>query len=219
MSQIALRLVDSHPRRRSVSAQPARDPRDLSDDELLEHFLPGAGAIIAYAAGLRGALELPFEQLARFPAANAERHATVRFALELGRRYAQAPINRGAPLESPAATRRALMSRLRDLEHEVFVCLFLTVRHHIISCEEMFRGTIDGSSVHVREVVKRALALNAAAVVFAHNHPSGVAEPSRSDRAITSRLIEALRLVDIRVLDHFVIGDGDTVSFAERGWI
>ena len=111
------------------------------------------------------------------------------------------------------------MARLRDLDHEVFVCLFLSNRHHILAYEEMFRGTIDGASVHPREVAKRALELNAAAIVVAHNHPSGIADPSRSDRAITTRLRDALALVEVRLLDHFVIGDGESVSFAERGWL
>jgi DNA repair protein RadC len=99
----------------------------------------------------------------------------------------------------------------------VFTCLFLDNRHRVIECEELFRGTIDGASVHPREVVKRALQLNAAALILAHNHPSGVAEPSQADQQLTRRLREALGLVDIRVLDHLVVGDGEAVSFAERG--
>jgi DNA repair protein RadC len=119
-------------------------------------------------------------------------------------------------LESPDAMRALLRLRLAEREHEVFVALFLDNRHRLIAYEEMFRGTVDGASVHPREVVKAALKHNAVAVVFAHNHPSGVAEPSESDKRITSRLREALALIDVRVLDHFVVGDAMT-SFAEQG--
>ena len=120
-------------------------------------------------------------------------------------------------MANPRATRDFLRARLRDREHEVFCCLFLDNRHRVIAFEEVFRGTIDGASVHPREVVKLALARNAAAVILAHNHPSGVAEPSQADELITGRLRDALALVDIRVLDHIVVGDGRCVSFAERG--
>ena len=219
MSQIALRLVRSDGSTCSGPAHPVPDPRDLSDEDLLEHFLPDARAIIDAAGGFRAALELPFEQLAAFPSATPERHADIGYALELGRRYVEAAARRGEIISSPDAVRRALTARLRDLEHEVFLCLFLTTRNQIISCDEMFRGTIAAATVHVREVVKRALAVNAAQVVFAHNHVSGVPEPSRADMAITKRLIEALQLVDVTVLDHFIISDGASVSFAEHGWI
>lgn len=124
---------------------------------------------------------------------------------------------RGDLLESPAATRRYLALRFSGLEHEVFCCLFLDNRHRIIACDELFRGTIDGASVHPREVVKRALAHNAAAVILTHNHPSGVAEPSQADELITLRLKDALAMVDIRVLDHLIVAGAKVVSLAERG--
>jgi DNA repair protein RadC len=111
------------------------------------------------------------------------------------------------------------MARLRDLPHELFCCIYLDNRHRIISFEELFRGTIDGTSVYPREVVKQALSVNAAAVILAHNHPSGVAEPSQADERITRRLKAALELVDIRLLDHLVIGDGVSTSLASRGMI
>jgi DNA repair protein RadC len=117
----------------------------------------------------------------------------------------------------PSATSDYLRLRLESLEHEVFAVLFLDNRHRLIEYEEMFRGTIDGASVHPREVVKAALKHNAAAVIFSHNHPSGVPEPSRADEMITHRLKDALALVDIRVLDHIVVGAGEQVSFAARG--
>jgi DNA repair protein RadC len=120
-------------------------------------------------------------------------------------------------LSNPRVTRQYLAMRFAGLEHEVFACLYLNNRNRVVACEELFRGTIDGASVHPREVVKRALLHNAAAVVFAHNHPSGIAEPSQADELITRRLREALALVDIRVLDHFVVGGEVAESFAERG--
>jgi len=118
---------------------------------------------------------------------------------------------------SPEDTRRYLRLQLAEREAEVFCVLFLTNRHRVIAFEEMFRGTIDGATVHPREVVKQALRLNAAAVILAHNHPSGVAEPSRADEAITRRLRDALALVDVRVLDHLIVGGCEITSLAERG--
>ena len=125
----------------------------------------------------------------------------------------------GPALGSPSDTRDFLTVQLADLEHEVFAVVFLDNRHRVIAFKKMFRGTIDGASVHPREVVKAALRLNAAAVILAHNHPSGVAEPSTADRALTRRLNDALMCVDVRVLDHFVVGGTELVSFAERGWL
>ena len=124
---------------------------------------------------------------------------------------------RGSVLSNPRCTREYLAMRFAGLEHEVFSCVYLNNRHRAIACEELFRGTIDGASVHPREVVKRALIHNAAAVILAHNHPSGVAEPSQADELITRRLKEALALVDIRVLDHLIVADAVCESMAERG--
>ena len=122
-----------------------------------------------------------------------------------------------SPLMSPRHSREYVSLRFSGLEYEVFSCLYLDNRHRVIAFEELFRGTIDGSSVHPREVVKQALVHNAAAVIFAHNHPSGVAEPSTADELITQRLKQSLALVDIQVLDHLVVGGGVVESFAERG--
>jgi DNA repair protein RadC len=124
---------------------------------------------------------------------------------------------RGPLLGSPEAVRDYLSLRVAALEHEVFVVLFLDSQHRLIACDELFRGTLAQTSVYPREVVKAALRHNAAAVVFAHNHPSGVAEPSRADELLTSTLKQALALVDVRTLDHFVVGREKTISFAERG--
>ena len=126
---------------------------------------------------------------------------------------------RRTSLSSPRMARDFLAMRYSLTEHELFVVLFLDNRHRLIECSEMFRGTIDGASVHPREVVKAALQKNAAAVILVHNHPSGVAEPSQADEIITSRLREALALVDIRVVDHLIVAGGATVSLAERGLV
>ncbi len=138
-------------------------------------------------------------------------------ALELARRYYAEAMRAGPTLDSPAATHRYLISRLRDQPYELFCCLHLDNRHRLIAFDELFRGTIDGASVHPREVVRQALSRNAAAVILAHNHPSGVAEPSKADELITRRLREALALVDIRVIDHCIVADNGCLSFAERG--
>jgi DNA repair protein RadC len=147
------------------------------------------------------------------------KYAQLQACLEMARRHLGEALERGKPLTDPAATRKYLLAKLRDMPHEVFACLYLDNRHRVIAFEELFRGTIDGTSVHPREVVRAALKHNAAALIFAHNHPSGVAEPSDADRRLTRRLQDALALVDIRVLDHFVVGDGEVASFAERGWL
>ncbi|MEM9209560.1 MAG: DNA repair protein RadC [Pseudomonadota bacterium] len=138
---------------------------------------------------------------------------------ELARRFYESSVSVGQSLTSPADTEDYLRARLRDLPHEVFCCLYLDNRHRVIRFAELFRGTIDGTSVYPREVVKEALAENAAAVIVAHNHPSGVAEPSQADERITRRLKAALELVDIRLLDHLIVGDGRSTSLASRGLI
>jgi len=137
--------------------------------------------------------------------------------ISTARELIAARFTRGTMLSSPAESKDYLISQLVGLEHEVFACLFLDNRHRVIEFRKLFRGTIDGCSVHPREVVKTALLLNAAAVIFAHNHPSGMPEPSRADLALTKRLQDALALVDVRVLDHIVVGGVKTVSLAERG--
>ncbi|QWF69663.1 DNA repair protein RadC [Methylomonas paludis] len=126
-------------------------------------------------------------------------------------------ISQGVALTSPNFTATWLQAHYRDLEHEVFVCLFLDNQHRIINAEQLFRGTIDSASVYPREVLKRALQLNAAALIFAHNHPSGILSPSNADKYITEKLVKALALVDIRVLDHFIVSKRGYFSFAEHG--
>ena len=188
--------------------------------------------------GTRGmnALEVARSLLARFGSLRsvltAERHALcgergvgparwaeLQAALEIVRRHHLERLKCGPVLQSPRAARDYLVARLRDRQHEVFCCLFLDSRHRLICCEELFRGTVDGASVHPREVVKQALARNATALILAHNHPSGVAEPSQADEIITIRLRDALALVEIRLLDHLIVGDGSCTSLAEKGLI
>jgi len=205
----------------------ARGGATLSDAELLAIFLrtgvPGVTAVdmarqmLGRHGGLRSLLDAEPAALYRQRGFGESKLAQMLAALELGKRYLQAGLERSSVLDSAAATQQYLSARLRGCAHEVFAVLFLDQQHRLLVCEEMFRGTINGASVHPREVVKAALRHNAAAVILAHNHPSGVAEPSRADRQITERLMAALALVDVRVLDHVVVGEGAVVSFAERG--
>jgi DNA repair protein RadC len=205
----------------------AHGPAALSDAELLAIFLrtgvPGKTAVdlarelLNTFGSLRGLLSADCKQFCTGLGLGTAKYVQLQAVLEMGRRHLRETLARGDALSNPDETRDYLIARLRGYAHEVFACLFLDNRHRIISFDELFHGTIDGTSVHPREVVKRALGHNAAAVIFAHNHPSGVAEPSVADELITRRLKDALALVDIRVLDHLIIGDGHTVSFAERG--
>ncbi|HHJ13696.1 MAG TPA: JAB domain-containing protein [Gammaproteobacteria bacterium] len=201
--------------------------RALSDAELLAIFLrtgtPGCSAVdlarhlIQEHGSLRALLGAGQARFCATHGLGEAKYAQLQAALELAQRHLGESLTRGDTLSSPQATRRYLEARLRDYPYEVFACLFLDARHRLIACEELFRGTIDGASVHPREVLRQALAHNAAAVILAHNHPSGVTEPSEADRHITRRLREALGLVDIRVLDHIVVGHGECCSFVERG--
>src|SRR5262249_11579679 len=145
------------------------------------------------------------------------RYATLMAALELARRHFQEPLRSSSALNGPDSTRRFLLAQLRDRPYEVFCCLFLDNRHRLLAFEEIFRGTIDGASVHPREVIRQTLLHNAASIIVAHNHPSGVAEPSQADEAVTRRLRQALALVDVRLLDHVIVGDGRCFSFSEHG--
>ena len=176
-----------------------------------------ARVLLGEFKSLRGLLTAERQRVCRTRGLGDAKFALLQASLELTRRHYAEEMQAGPPLANPRATRDYLRSQLRDRDHEVFCCLFLDNRHRVIAFDEVFRGTIDGASVHPRDVVKLALARNAAAVILAHNHPSGIAEPSQADEMITGRLRDALGLVDIRVLDHIVVGDGACVSFAERG--
>jgi DNA repair protein RadC len=149
--------------------------------------------------------------------ASGYREATLEEIMTGARAALGRHVRKGTLMESPKATADFLCARLATREHETFTLIYLDARHRLIACDDLFRGTIDGASVHPREVVKEALRYNAAAVILAHNHPSGVAEPSTADELITRRLKDALALVDIRVLDHLIVAGATTLSFAERG--
>jgi DNA repair protein RadC len=200
----------------------------LSDSELLAIFL---------RTGIRGvsAVDLARQLLTNFGSLRAlltasktefcankglgdAKYVQLQAVLEMANRHLSEGLKRNDCLTSPAQTIDYLRSQLRDREQEVFACVMFDNRNRVIVFREMFHGTIDGASVYPREVVKQALADNAASVIFAHNHPSGIAEPSQSDIQITERLKQALALVDIRVLDHVIVGD-DTTCFSERGLI
>lgn len=201
----------------------------LSDAELLAIFL-GSGLrgrdavatsreLLTAHGPLRSLLEREPGDLAGLPGLGPARACQLAAALELGNRHLAASLQRGVALTDPLAAGRYFAQRLRARGHEVFAALFLDTRHRTLAFEELFQGTVDGAEVHPREVVRRALAHNAAAVIIGHNHPSGCPEPSAADRSITSRLKQALALVDVRLLDHFVVGDGAPVSLAARGWV
>jgi len=202
--------------------------RTQSDIELLATLIRNGGraAAIDLAArlldrfgGVRQLLNAERELILREKGIGAARLARLLAVPELARRYYEESLPAGVAIKSPADTEAFLLSKLRHLGHELFCCLYLDNRHRVLRFDEMFRGTIDGTSVYPREVVKEALAVNAAAVILAHNHPSGVAEPSQADERITRRVKSALDLVDIRLLDHLVIGDGTSTSLASRGML
>lgn len=207
----------------------ARGADVLSDAELLAIFLrtgvKGKSAVdlardlLNEFGSLRALLTADLQAFCRPLGLGSAKFAQLQAVLEMARRHLAEELERSDALTSPQLTQRYLLSQLRDRSHEVFACLFLDNQHRVLKYQELFHGTLDGAAVYPREVVRQALSAGAAAVILAHNHPSGVAEPSRSDRAITERLQQALALMDIRVLDHLVIGDGYCVSFSERGWL
>ena len=214
---------DEQPREKLLT----RGAAALSDAELLAIFL-GSGLrgrdavetardLLHLHGPLRCLLDLSASALAGLPGLGPARSCKLVAALELAHRHLAAELARGESLRDPSAAGRYFKQRLRGRPNEVFAALFLDNRHRTLACEELFSGTLDAAAVYPREVVRRALLHNAAAVIVSHNHPSGSAEPSAADRHITQRLLEALALVDIRLLDHVVIGDGAPVSMAARG--
>ena len=222
MSEVHWPLAE-RPRERLL----AQGPASLSDAELVALFI---------GTGPRGksALEVARELLARFgrlsrllsaahgelgevPGVGAARCAQIAAVMELARRALSEEMKSRDSLASPAAVRGYLRLHMQDLGHECFYCVFLDAQNRVIAASELFRGTLTQTSVYPREVVKHALRHNAAAVILAHNHPSGVAEPSRADEFLTQTLKSALQLVDVRVLDHLVVARSGVVSFAERG--
>jgi DNA repair protein RadC len=204
-------------------------PALLSDAELLSKLLYcgkqnvtgtcQAETLLQKFGGLRG-LQIASRQATDQREGLDDRMATrILLARELVRRQLKQSLQRGVSLTSPAMTMEYLQTVLRDRNREIFTCLFLDTRHRVIASEDLFQGSIDGACVYPRIVAERALRLSAAAVIVAHNHPSGVSEPSLADQAITRRLKDALLLLEIRLLDHFVVGDGPPVSMASRGML
>lgn len=199
----------------------------LSDGELLAIILRTgtiglpvidlAQHLLNQYSGLRGLVEAGEARLISEHGIGPAKAAQLGAVMELTRRCLLAGLQQGEVMSDPETMKNYLLARMRNLQREIFGCLLLDSQHRVIAFEQLFQGTIDGASVYPREVVKCALRRNAAAVIFAHNHPSGVAEPSQADLRITDRLVKALALVEIRVLDHFVVGDTEVVSFAERG--
>ncbi len=199
----------------------------LSDAELLALLL-GRGVsglsalgiarnLLTRFGGMRGVLNAPLNDLQAERGVGPGKAAALLAARECCCRFLQEKMTPGQAIRSPGDSREFLIARLRDRPHEVFCCLFLDNRHRVLAFDELFQGTIDNTTVYPREVVRQALRRNAAAVILAHNHPSGVAEPSEADQLITRRIRSALELIDVRLLDHFVVGDGVCTSLAGRG--
>ena len=212
-----------------------RRPRERLLAEGAERLLDAELLAVLLRTGVRGknAIELGAERLARCGSISGLRAAgtelleikglgqakTAQFAaaIELSRRAMREELSERGALTSPGAVRDYLRAALAHRQHEVFVCIWLDAQHKVVGTEEAFRGTLTQTSVYPREIVKKALARNAAAVIFAHNHPSGVAQPSQADELLTRNLREALALVDVKVLDHFIVAGNQAISFAERG--
>ncbi|BBR56475.1 MULTISPECIES: RadC family protein [Pseudomonas] len=216
--------ADERPREKLLQ----RGAAVLSDAELLAVLL-GSGVagrnvldlsrgLLMRFGGLRQFLEADRDAVLREPGLGLVKYAQLQALLEIGRRYLDESISREAVLENPASVRRYLKSRLRHEASEVFGCLFLDTKHRPLAFEVLFRGTINRASVYPREVVRRSLLHNAAALILCHNHPSGHSEPSEDDVHMTLVLKRALALIDVRVLDHVIVGDGEPLSMIEQGW-
>ena len=214
---------DARPREKLL----ARGPGALSDAELLALLLrtglPGKNALqmgqelLDRFGGVAGLLHTGADNLKSIKGLGPAKRAEIVAVLELARRALTAQLQQQTLFDAPHAVRDYLQLQLGSRPHEIFAVMFLDSQHRLIVLEELFRGTLTQTSVYPREVVVRALALNAASVVLAHNHPSGTAQPSRADEALTQTLKAALGLVDVRVLDHFVVTSTEAVSMAERG--
>jgi DNA repair protein RadC len=201
----------------------------LSDAELLAIFLRTgirgktavdlARDLVTQFGSLRGLLSSSQQEFCQQHGLGIAKFTQLQAVLEMARRYLYETLQNTDSIKNPEDVRNYLITRLRAYPHEVFACLFLDNRHRVISFEEITHGSLNSAFVHPREVVKRALSQNAAAVVLAHNHPSGVTEPSRADRELTQHMKKALELVDVRLLDHIIVGEGPCVSLAELGWV
>ncbi|HUP96735.1 MAG TPA: DNA repair protein RadC [Usitatibacter sp.] len=207
----------------------ALGPASLSDAELIALFigtgprgqsaLDVARALLARFGRVSRVLSAAASELSAVPGVGAAKYAQIAAVMELARRALAEEMKARDSLTSPASVRGYLRLAMQELGHECFYCVFLDAQNRVITADELFRGTLTQTSVYPREVVKHALKHNAAAVILAHNHPSGVAEPSMQDQALTRTLAEALALVDVKVLDHFIVAPGACLSFAERGLI
>jgi len=223
MSTIKDWPADERPREKLL----AKGAEVLTDAELLAIFLRTgiagktavdlAKELLADFGSIQALLQADQTLFCQGKGLGSAKYAQLQAVLEMAKRHYVEVLQRGSVLTSPEATRAYLSSQLRSYSYEVFACLFLDNQHRVIEFEEMFRGTIDSASVYPREVAKKVLSYNAAAVIFAHNHPSGINEPSQADKQITDKLKQSLALFDVRVLDHFIIGDGKPYSFAEHG--
>jgi DNA repair protein RadC len=215
---------------------PAARPREkllregaqsLSDAELVAVLLRSgrrgvdavllAQQLLRACGGVRGLLELDSTRFSALAGCGPATYAVFRAARELNRRYLYSALARGEPLNDPTLASSYVITAMKAYQREVFACVFLDTRHRVITVREIFFGSIDSATVHPREIVKACLELNAAAVILVHNHPSGVAEPSAADSHITRRIAEAAALIDVRVLDHLIVGEREAVSMAARG--
>ncbi|WP_263261923.1 DNA repair protein RadC [Pseudomonas sp. RIT-PI-S] len=205
----------------------SRGAQTLSDAELLAIFLrtgvKGCNAVelarrlLDELGGLRGLLQADLPTFSGHLGLGEAKYAQLQAVLEIARRHLAEQLRRDSALENSTAVRDYLKAMLRHEPHEVFACLYLDARHRVLGFEALFQGSIDSASVYPRQVVKRALAHNAAALILCHNHPSGVTEPSQADCRLTQRIKEALAYIDVRVLDHFIVGEGEPLSMAELG--
>jgi len=201
----------------------------LSDAELLAIFLrtgvSGKSAVdlarhlLAEFGSLRALLEADQAAFSAHLGLGPAKFAQLQAVLEMAKRHLAQQLARDDVLANPKCVRDYLTAQLRHEPNEVFACLFLDSKHRVLAFESLFVGTVNAASVHPRGVIRRALAHNAAALILAHNHPSGITEPSEADRSLTRRLKELLDWLDIRLLDHFIVGDGEPLSMAERGWV
>ncbi|MBT2105592.1 DNA repair protein RadC [Enterobacter mori] len=201
----------------------------LKDDELLALFLRTgtqgktvftlAKELIEHFGSLHGLLTADLEAFAQVEGIGVAKYAQLRGIAELARRFYNVRMEEEAPILTPAMTREFLQSQLSDMEREIFMVIFLDNKNRVLKHTHLFSGTLTHVEVYPREIVREAIKVNAAGVILAHNHPSGCAEPSRADKEITERIIKCCQFMDIRVLDHLIIGRGEYISFAERGWI
>ncbi len=215
--------VNERPREKLLE----KGPEALSDAEILCIFLrtgrKGTSALdlarrlLGKFKGLRQIVDLDKNEFCQTKGLGEAKYAQIQAALELGRRYLQSGLETGETFSNPEQTAGYLSMKLRSYPHEVFACLYLDNHHRLISFNKLFFGTIDTAHVYAREIIRMAIKHNAAAVIFSHNHPSGIAEPSRADIILTKELKKALALIDVRVLDHVIIGNKKTTSFAEKG--